>query len=92
MAAVGGLRRQEILRVTLADLIGEIEVTQVGQSLADIAAATIAAALDVACAAVAAAQGGQVVEMCIRDSYLAFAVLLAAGLLRAASGLSLIHI
>ena len=65
MAAVGGLRRQEILRVTLADLIGEIEVTQVGQSLADIAAATIAAALDVACAAVAAAQGGQVVDMLV---------------------------
>jgi glutamate-ammonia-ligase adenylyltransferase len=65
MASVGALRRQEILRVTLADLLGDIDVTQVGRALSDIAAATIAAALDIAGAAVTSAQGGAVVDMLV---------------------------
>ena len=48
MTAVAGLRRQEIVRIVLADLVGELDVVGVGSALADIAAATIVAALDVA--------------------------------------------
>ena len=49
MAAVGALRRHEMLRIVLADLTGTIAPTQVGVALADLAAATIEAALEVAC-------------------------------------------
>ena len=48
VAAVRGLRRQELLRVACADLLGLLDQAQVGQALADVAAATVAASLEVA--------------------------------------------
>jgi glutamate-ammonia-ligase adenylyltransferase len=48
VAAVRGLRRQELLRVACADLLGLLDVEGVGRSLSGIAGATVAAALEVA--------------------------------------------
>jgi glutamate-ammonia-ligase adenylyltransferase len=48
VAAVRGLRRQELLRVACADLLGRIDRAGVGRALSGIAAATVAAALEVA--------------------------------------------
>ena len=48
MAAVGALRRHELLRIVLGDLTGTFAPDQVGAALADLAGATIEAALDVA--------------------------------------------
>ncbi len=44
--AVRGLRRRELLRIACGDLIGLIDVVDVGRSLSDVAAATLAAALE----------------------------------------------
>src|SRR3954447_26150937 len=43
-----GLRRQELLRVASADLLGRLDVVRLGQALTDIAAATLQVGLDVA--------------------------------------------
>ncbi|RBY85475.1 bifunctional [glutamine synthetase] adenylyltransferase/[glutamine synthetase]-adenylyl-L-tyrosine phosphorylase [Blastococcus sp. TF02A-30] len=43
-----GLRRQELLRVACADLLGRLDTVRVGQALTDIAVATLQAGLDVA--------------------------------------------
>jgi len=43
-----GLRRQELLRVAAADLLGRLDVVALGTALTDIAAATLQAGLDVA--------------------------------------------
>src|SRR3954447_16856801 len=43
-----GLRRQELLRVAWADLLGGLDVVRVGSALTDIAVATLQAGLDVA--------------------------------------------
>jgi len=48
VAVVRGLRRQELLRTACADLLNEIDTAAVGHALSDIAAATVAAALEVA--------------------------------------------
>ena len=48
MAAVGGLRRHELLRIALADLTGELSLAQVGVALSDLAAATLEVVLEVA--------------------------------------------
>ena len=48
VAVVRGLRRQELLRTACADLLSEIDTAAVGHALSDIAAATVAAALEVA--------------------------------------------
>ncbi|MFZ1287241.1 MAG: bifunctional [glutamine synthetase] adenylyltransferase/[glutamine synthetase]-adenylyl-L-tyrosine phosphorylase [Candidatus Phosphoribacter sp.] len=48
MAAVGALRRHELLRIALADLTGKMSTRAVGEALSDLAAATIEAALEVA--------------------------------------------
>jgi glutamate-ammonia-ligase adenylyltransferase len=48
VAAVRGLRRQELLRVACADLLGLLDVEGVGRSLSAVASATVAAALEVA--------------------------------------------
>ena len=48
VAAVRGLRRQEMLRVACADLLGLLDQPGVGRALSDVAAATVAAALEVA--------------------------------------------
>ena len=54
VVAVAGLRRQELVRIVLADLVGELDIAGVGAALSDLAAATIAATLDTAQRAVAA--------------------------------------
>ncbi len=56
MAALGALRRHELLRIVLGDLTGELTRERAGAALSDLAAATIEATLEVAEAAVAAAQ------------------------------------
>jgi [glutamine synthetase] adenylyltransferase / [glutamine synthetase]-adenylyl-L-tyrosine phosphorylase len=43
-----GLRRQELLRVASADLLGRLDVVRVGQALTDIAVATLQVGLDLA--------------------------------------------
>jgi glutamate-ammonia-ligase adenylyltransferase len=43
-----GLRRQELLRVASADLLGRLDVVRLGTALTDIAVATLQAGLDVA--------------------------------------------
>jgi glutamate-ammonia-ligase adenylyltransferase len=48
VAAVRGLRRQEMLRIASADLLGLVDVPAVGEALSGVAAATVAAALEVA--------------------------------------------
>jgi glutamate-ammonia-ligase adenylyltransferase len=45
VVAARGLRREELLRVACGDLLGLIDQQQVGQALADVAAAVLAAAL-----------------------------------------------
>ncbi len=45
VAAARGLRRQELLRVACADLLGLTDLTGVGAALSDVAAATVEAAL-----------------------------------------------
>jgi glutamate-ammonia-ligase adenylyltransferase len=52
-----GLRRQELLRVACADLLGRLDVVRVGRALTDIAVATLQAGLDVAVRAHAAETG-----------------------------------
>ncbi|MCW2570220.1 MAG: (Glutamate--ammonia-ligase) adenylyltransferase [Frankiales bacterium] len=48
VAAVRGLRRQELLRIASADLLGLLDAPGVGRALSEVAGATIAAALEVA--------------------------------------------
>jgi [glutamine synthetase] adenylyltransferase / [glutamine synthetase]-adenylyl-L-tyrosine phosphorylase len=45
---IRGLRRQELLRVAAADLLGRLDVVRLGHALSDIAAATLQVGLDVA--------------------------------------------
>ena len=45
VAAARGLRREELLRVACADLLGLADGEQVGRALSDVAAATVSAAL-----------------------------------------------
>ncbi|MFW3172684.1 bifunctional [glutamine synthetase] adenylyltransferase/[glutamine synthetase]-adenylyl-L-tyrosine phosphorylase [Geodermatophilus sp. CPCC 206100] len=52
-----GLRRSELLRVAAADLLGMLDVEQVGQALTDIAVATLQVGLDAATRAHAAEAG-----------------------------------
>jgi [glutamine synthetase] adenylyltransferase / [glutamine synthetase]-adenylyl-L-tyrosine phosphorylase len=58
ITAVRAIRRRELFRVAVADLIGHLDVEQVGYALTDVTAATLEAALAVAGAAVAAERGG----------------------------------
>ncbi len=58
VATVRGKRRQELLRIACADLLGLIDLSEVGSALADVAGATLAAALDVATRTVSHARGG----------------------------------
>ncbi|MHB1738110.1 MAG: bifunctional [glutamine synthetase] adenylyltransferase/[glutamine synthetase]-adenylyl-L-tyrosine phosphorylase [Actinomycetes bacterium] len=48
VASVRGLRRRELVRIGAADVLGRLDLTGVGQAVADVTAATICAALDVA--------------------------------------------
>jgi glutamate-ammonia-ligase adenylyltransferase len=52
-----GLRRQELLRVASADLLGRLDVVRLGAALTDIAVATLQAGLDVAIRAYALEAG-----------------------------------
>jgi [glutamine synthetase] adenylyltransferase / [glutamine synthetase]-adenylyl-L-tyrosine phosphorylase len=54
--AVRGLRRRELFRTAVADLLGRLDVDAVGQALSDIAAATLAGGLAAAVTAVEAAR------------------------------------
>ncbi|MEN3358991.1 MAG: [glutamine synthetase] adenylyltransferase / [glutamine synthetase]-adenylyl-L-tyrosine [Mycobacteriales bacterium] len=58
VGAARGLRRHELLRIASADLLGRLDLVDVGTALSDTAAATVAAALDVASRSVAASRGG----------------------------------
>jgi glutamate-ammonia-ligase adenylyltransferase len=55
---VRGLRRQELLRVASADLLGLLDAAGVGQALSDVAAATVVSALEVAIRKVEAERRG----------------------------------
>src|SRR4051812_11599030 len=59
---IRGLRRQELLRVACADLLGRLDVLRVGRALTDIAVATLQAGLDVALRAHAAEAGTDAAE------------------------------
>jgi pimeloyl-ACP methyl ester carboxylesterase len=59
VAAARGLRRQELLRVACADLLGLRELDQVGSALSDVSAAVVAAALATAERKVAAERRGE---------------------------------
>ncbi|MPQ97611.1 bifunctional [glutamine synthetase] adenylyltransferase/[glutamine synthetase]-adenylyl-L-tyrosine phosphorylase [Modestobacter sp. I12A-02628] len=48
IAVLRALRRQELLRVACADLLGRLDVVRVGRALRDIAVATLQAGLDAA--------------------------------------------
>jgi glutamate-ammonia-ligase adenylyltransferase len=59
-AAVGAareLRRQELLRIAAADVLGLLDPGQVGEALTDVVAATVEAALDAAVRAVGVSRG-----------------------------------
>ena len=58
-----GLRRQELLRVASADLLGRLDVVRLGQALTDIAVATLQVGLDVALRAHALESGTSVEEL-----------------------------
>jgi glutamate-ammonia-ligase adenylyltransferase len=45
---IRGLRRQELLRIASADLLGRLDVHQLGRALTDVAVATLRAGLDTA--------------------------------------------
>jgi glutamate-ammonia-ligase adenylyltransferase len=53
-----GLRRRELLRVACADLLGLLDVEQVGRALSDVAAATLEAVLDAVLRDAEARRGG----------------------------------
>jgi len=53
-----GLRRNELLRIACADLLGLLDIDQVGRALSDVSDAMLAAALDTALADVAERRGG----------------------------------
>ena len=57
VAAARALRRHELLRVASADVLGLLDSDEVGEALTDVASATLEAALDAACRAVAAQRG-----------------------------------
>ncbi|MGY2129244.1 bifunctional [glutamine synthetase] adenylyltransferase/[glutamine synthetase]-adenylyl-L-tyrosine phosphorylase [Blastococcus sp. SYSU DS0617] len=58
-----GLRRQELLRIACADLLGRLDVLRVGQALTDVAVATLRTGLDVALRAHALDTGTQVTAL-----------------------------
>mgnify|MGYP003586657665 CR=1 FL=1 len=53
VAAIRAARRSELLRLAMADLLGELDVPTLGRALSDVMAATIDAALEVAARGVA---------------------------------------
>jgi glutamate-ammonia-ligase adenylyltransferase len=63
MLVLRGLRRQELLRVAAADLLGRLDVVRVGQALTAIAVATLQVGLDVARRAYAVEAGIELSEI-----------------------------
>ena len=57
ITAVRAIRRRELFRVSAADVLGLLDVEQVGNALSDVAAATISAALKLAVRSVEAESG-----------------------------------
>jgi glutamate-ammonia-ligase adenylyltransferase len=57
VAAARALRRQELIRIACGDLLGLVDVGQVGRALSDVTAATLAAALESATLSVRADRG-----------------------------------
>ncbi len=57
IAGVRAIRRRELLRISVADLVDEIDVATVGEALTDLTAATLTAALEVATGAVERTRG-----------------------------------
>jgi glutamate-ammonia-ligase adenylyltransferase len=58
VGAARALRRHELLRIASADLLGTLDVVEVGSALSDTAGATLEAALDAASRSVAASHDG----------------------------------
>ena len=58
VVAARGMRREELLRVACADVLGLLDLTAVGAALSDVAAAVLAAALETATRKVAAERRG----------------------------------
>ena len=54
------VRRQELFRIAVADLTGQLDLAGVGRALTDLTAATLQSALDVAVAKVEAERGGPI--------------------------------
>ena len=57
IAAVRAIRRTEVLRIVLADLVGELDVLEVGAALTDLTAAALVVALEAATAEVERREG-----------------------------------
>lgn len=57
ITSVRTIRRHELLRIVIADLIGALDVREVGTALTDLTAATLQAAVDVAVSAVTGREG-----------------------------------
>ncbi|TYP88461.1 bifunctional [glutamine synthetase] adenylyltransferase/[glutamine synthetase]-adenylyl-L-tyrosine phosphorylase [Blastococcus xanthinilyticus] len=60
---IRGLRRQELLRIASADLLGRLDVHEVGRALTDVAVATLQAGLDTALRAHAEEIGVDVADL-----------------------------
>jgi glutamate-ammonia-ligase adenylyltransferase len=58
VAAARGVRRRELFRVAAADLLGLVDLDNVGEALSDVAAATVAGAVEAAVRAVEAERDG----------------------------------
>jgi len=58
-----GLRRQELLRIACADLLGRLDVLRVGEALTDVAVATLQTGLDIALRAQALDTGTDVADL-----------------------------
>lgn len=63
--AVRRVRRRELSRVGIADVLGRLDIIEVGESLTDISTATLSGALAVATAAVEAERGEMPTRMAI---------------------------
>jgi glutamate-ammonia-ligase adenylyltransferase len=58
VATARGLRRRELLRIACADLLGFVDLAQVGRALSDVTAATLEAVLDAVLRRAQADRGG----------------------------------
>ncbi len=63
--AVRRVRRRELSRIGIADVLGRLDITEVGEALTDVSTATLAGALTASTAAVEAARGEMPTRMSI---------------------------